>query len=203
MRGAIVERNGKRVRVTARRGVVLACGGFPHDVARRKAMFPHAPTGNEHFSPGPVGNTGSLTCVFGAIQRGVPFYRSAMNEWGEHSAACDIPAELLIMDLFFHRSFEFARAHETILYSELGAPIGHTGRERERKRLPLNDRVLDLGDGPLPVATPEVPRYNQMVQAAFRRAGWNPTEFFGLRLKVAYPAMPAALVVRYRLPQAP
>ena len=25
---------------------------------RRKAMFPHAPTGTEHFSPGPTGNTG-------------------------------------------------------------------------------------------------------------------------------------------------
>ena len=29
-------------------------GGFPHDVARRKAMFPHAPTGAEHWSPGPT-----------------------------------------------------------------------------------------------------------------------------------------------------
>ena len=43
VRGAVVERHGKLVRVNARRGVVLACGGFPHDVARRKAMFPHAP----------------------------------------------------------------------------------------------------------------------------------------------------------------
>jgi succinate dehydrogenase/fumarate reductase flavoprotein subunit len=58
VRGAIVERDGRRIRVTAKRGVVLACGGFPHDIARRKAMFPHAPTGNEHFSPGPPGNTG-------------------------------------------------------------------------------------------------------------------------------------------------
>ncbi|WP_246669479.1 MULTISPECIES: FAD-dependent oxidoreductase [unclassified Bradyrhizobium] len=58
VRGAIIERDSKRVRVTARRGVVLACGGFPHDVERRKAMFPHAPTGAEHFSPGPPGNTG-------------------------------------------------------------------------------------------------------------------------------------------------
>ena len=56
--GAIVERDGRSIRVHARRGVVLACGGFPHDVARRKAMFRHAPTGVEHFSPGPVGNTG-------------------------------------------------------------------------------------------------------------------------------------------------
>src|SRR5262249_7897071 len=58
VRGAIVERDGRRIRVIAKRGVVLACGGFPHDVARRKAMFPHAPTGSEHFSPGPPGNTG-------------------------------------------------------------------------------------------------------------------------------------------------
>ncbi|MDE2379272.1 FAD-dependent oxidoreductase [Bradyrhizobium sp.] len=56
--GAVVAREGRSVRVRARRGVVLACGGFPHDVARRKKMFPHAPTGHEHFSPGPTGNTG-------------------------------------------------------------------------------------------------------------------------------------------------
>ena len=56
--GAIVSREGRDVRIRARQGVVLACGGFPHDVERRKKMFPHAPTGNEHFSPGPTGNTG-------------------------------------------------------------------------------------------------------------------------------------------------
>lgn len=56
--GAIVVREGREVRVRARQGVVLACGGFPHDVERRKKMFPHAPTGHEHYSPGPTGNTG-------------------------------------------------------------------------------------------------------------------------------------------------
>jgi succinate dehydrogenase/fumarate reductase flavoprotein subunit len=61
--GAIVSREGREVRVRARRGVVLACGGFPHDVARRRKMFPHAPTGNEHFSPGPTGNTGDGLCL--------------------------------------------------------------------------------------------------------------------------------------------
>jgi succinate dehydrogenase/fumarate reductase flavoprotein subunit len=58
VRGTIVERDGRLVRVRAKRGVILACGGFPHDVARRKTMFPHAPTGQEHWSPGPQGNTG-------------------------------------------------------------------------------------------------------------------------------------------------
>src|SRR5437016_13961810 len=38
VRGAMVERDGRAVRVIAKRGVILACGGFPHDVERRKAM---------------------------------------------------------------------------------------------------------------------------------------------------------------------
>ena len=57
VRGAIIEKEGKPTHVRAKRAVVLACGGFPHDVARRKELFPHAPTGAEHYSPGPTGNT--------------------------------------------------------------------------------------------------------------------------------------------------
>ena len=56
--GALVEREGRSVFVRARHGVVLACGGFPHDIDRRKQLFPHAPTGTEHYSPSPKGNTG-------------------------------------------------------------------------------------------------------------------------------------------------
>ena len=54
VRGAIVEREGVRTHVTARRGVVLACGGFPQDRARRARLFPH----REHHSPAPESNTG-------------------------------------------------------------------------------------------------------------------------------------------------
>lgn len=56
--GAVVDREGKPVTVRAARGVVLACGGFPHDIERRRALFPHAPTGREHFSPSPAANVG-------------------------------------------------------------------------------------------------------------------------------------------------
>lgn len=56
--GAWVVREGKEVEVRVRRGVVLACGGFPYDVERRKQLFPHAPTGREHFTPSPALNTG-------------------------------------------------------------------------------------------------------------------------------------------------
>jgi succinate dehydrogenase/fumarate reductase flavoprotein subunit len=56
--GVIVESGGRSFEIAARRGVVLACGGFPHDPARMAEMFPHAPTGQEHWSAAPRTNTG-------------------------------------------------------------------------------------------------------------------------------------------------
>ncbi len=42
----------------ARHGVVLACGGFPHDVKRIAQAYPHVWRGHQHLSPTPVSNTG-------------------------------------------------------------------------------------------------------------------------------------------------
>ena len=52
--GATLERDGHPVRVRARKGVVLACGGFPQDAERTQRLFRH----QAHFSPAPPGNTG-------------------------------------------------------------------------------------------------------------------------------------------------
>lgn len=56
--GAVVEVGGKQVRVTARKGVVLAAGGFPQNEARRKAHYDHLRNGGSHASLAPFGNTG-------------------------------------------------------------------------------------------------------------------------------------------------
>ncbi|HEX5612169.1 MAG TPA: FAD-dependent oxidoreductase [Burkholderiales bacterium] len=65
--GAIVDHDGQATNVWARAGVVLACGGFPHDVKRRKDFFPHAPSGREHWSPSPPGNTGDGLALAEAV----------------------------------------------------------------------------------------------------------------------------------------
>ena len=44
--------------IRAKHGVVLACGGFPHDVKRIAGAYPHLRDGGEHVSPTPVSNTG-------------------------------------------------------------------------------------------------------------------------------------------------
>lgn len=48
--GAIIHSPHGDVEVRATRGVVLACGGFPHDIARKQQLLPHAPSGREHWS---------------------------------------------------------------------------------------------------------------------------------------------------------
>ncbi|MFZ3117670.1 MAG: FAD-dependent oxidoreductase, partial [Variovorax sp.] len=45
-------------RMLARHGVVLATGGFPHDVKRIAQAYPHVKRGHQHLSPTPAGNTG-------------------------------------------------------------------------------------------------------------------------------------------------
>ena len=56
--GVVADTPGGRRSYRARRGVVLAAGGFPHDTGRKARMFAHAPTGREHWSAAPRANTG-------------------------------------------------------------------------------------------------------------------------------------------------
>jgi succinate dehydrogenase/fumarate reductase flavoprotein subunit len=56
--GATIEIDGVPHQVRAARGVVLACGGYPHDLARRAQTFAYTPSGREHWSAAPLTNTG-------------------------------------------------------------------------------------------------------------------------------------------------
>jgi succinate dehydrogenase/fumarate reductase flavoprotein subunit len=56
--GARVRTGDTERSITARRGVVLACGGYPHDVQRITQSYPHLRRGGAHLSPVPSGNTG-------------------------------------------------------------------------------------------------------------------------------------------------
>jgi len=56
--GAVVNRNGRSVRVLARRGVVLASGGFAQNVERRAGVYAHPALADEHISLTAPGNVG-------------------------------------------------------------------------------------------------------------------------------------------------
>lgn len=56
--GVTVTRNGRTETVRVRKGVVLAAGGFPWDIERRRSVYLHSPGENEHLTMAPVTNTG-------------------------------------------------------------------------------------------------------------------------------------------------
>ncbi len=56
--GAIVQTPQGVREIIARRGVVLACGGFPQDIARRSQVYNHNAGESEHWSAASPGNTG-------------------------------------------------------------------------------------------------------------------------------------------------
>jgi succinate dehydrogenase/fumarate reductase flavoprotein subunit len=56
--GAIVDKQGKEIRIDARRGVVLAAGGFPQDADRTRIHFKHLQPSTVHASLTPEANTG-------------------------------------------------------------------------------------------------------------------------------------------------
>lgn len=78
--GALVERKGKLTRVLARRGVVLATGGFPGSEPLRRQHYPHVRAGKNHHSLAPADNTGDGLRMGGAMGGG---FKAAP----EHAAA--------------------------------------------------------------------------------------------------------------------
>jgi succinate dehydrogenase/fumarate reductase flavoprotein subunit len=56
--GAVLDGPDGEITVRARRGVLLAAGGFPNDIKRRAELFPRTPTGREHWTLAPTEATG-------------------------------------------------------------------------------------------------------------------------------------------------
>lgn len=58
VRGAVISTTHGERTIRASRGVVLAAGGYPNDVDRRRLTFPRTPTGKEHLALPPTGCSG-------------------------------------------------------------------------------------------------------------------------------------------------
>jgi succinate dehydrogenase/fumarate reductase flavoprotein subunit len=56
--GAVVEKEGRRLTVTTRLGVVLACGGFPGNDELTRRLYAHRRAGKNHATLPPRGNAG-------------------------------------------------------------------------------------------------------------------------------------------------
>ena len=145
------------------------------------------------LEPGRAGNAGVLSCVGGALHRNLPHVRAGADDRYNASTVSNTPAETLIFDLYIHEGFKEAFPPSPILLSLVGSGLT-TPELNERYSLPLHEPLIELGHAQVTPATPEVPRYGEMLKVIFERTGWSPQQFRGYRIKMAYPPVPTALV---------
>jgi len=79
--GALVDGPDGPRRILARKGVVLAGGGFSHDLQRIARAYPHVRGGGEHFSPVPASNTGDGARLAEQVGGRVDIRYSAAAAW--------------------------------------------------------------------------------------------------------------------------
>jgi hypothetical protein len=162
------------------------------------------PDGRELVLPaGPAGVVPSFDCALGYIWRGLPAYRDANNMYGSTATPISLPCESLLFDLIVHRDVPLAGRPESLVY---GFP--HGGAEAPTLQtasniMNLKQELVELPSRPVTVATAALPAYTKMAARVYERMGWNPDEFIGLRLQLAYPPMSTRVVIRWPLPEAP
>lgn len=156
------------------------------------------------ITEGPVGNTAAITCLTGVMSRArFSRYRSEHDAFGGHAAGMSTPVECLLHDVYLHRDFAATVSPELAVYSQLHNEPTYPAGGYERGRLQMNESIIDLGDAPVDVVTPEFPRYRELCDLAFSRLGWTVRDFHGYRHRLRYPPLSCVDAFRYTLPERP
>jgi len=153
---------------------------------------------------GPVGQRGSVTFVFGSMERAsLPRYSNGAVddiEYGEMGALVTMPTEYVHIDILIHRDLLPGFAPELFVY---GRPFGGASLDpatRDNYRLPIDEPIVRIDPARVSFATDMLPDQHKVVNAVFERTAWNPKEFQGFRAIVSYPPMPSTVMIRYALP---
>lgn len=167
-----------------------------------KLRTTRAPGGNSRFelTPGPVGNTAATTVTVGwKWPSGLSMHASSPGEQGEHGVHLSTPVEMAILDLLVHRSLTFAMDPVAGVYSELPSGPRYPTEGQDSGKLPMIDDVVDLGEGPPDMTTPEMASYAQLVEFAVKRMGYSINDFRGYRYRLRYPPIPTLAVLKHKL----
>lgn len=158
----------------------------------------------EHsLQPTTVGNLGAFDCYFGDILRGESRYRDEINVQGEFASSVTLPLENLVFDLFVHRELEMPEPPTVVVYGRPAGGPDDPSAHRESFRIPIPERCVEMVGRPPVVVTPLMPRYPELVAMVTARLGSNLADFRGFRATLKFPPMPATVVLRWPLPEAP
>jgi len=148
---------------------------------------------------GPVGKQAEFDVTVGNIVRGLPAVRTPTDLYGSVSASVTLPVETLLFDLVLHRDLRRTIRPEVFVFGFPHGGADGPAAQKIENLLWKGEKFVEL-DGPPPeVATPLVPRAEELAQYVFSRMGWKAEEFFCLRLMMAHPPMSSRVVLRWEL----
>lgn len=115
---------------------------------------------------------------------------------GEVSTIMNFPARRFIMDVYLHR--DIARRCIPSMEVHLASPwAGSALLARWSTRLPGGPRLELLGPGIGNAGSDAYPRHAEVAREMFASVGWEPDEFVGYRVDVAYPVWRGAYCMMF------
>lgn len=155
------------------------------------------------LAPGPVGNAGLSTCVFGTrMPQLFPRY-SAEPDTAGFLVLLTTPVERVVFDMYLHRDLGVRTAPAAQLLDRLNYPHANVESEFARQSLPLSETPQLLPAGLAGVTCPQIPWYPRMVRSVMERLGKSIDDFIGSRFELAYPPISTTLSRRFDLFPAP
>ncbi len=154
----------------------------------------------DELLPGPMGQTGESTVVTGEVARELaPMFKTQPDEDAMFGTGVRTPCETLVYDHLVHRDLFPEAMRELRVYSELISPVSRD----ERDLLQVSEQIESLGSGLQRLRTAEIPRYMDLLQFALQQVGWRAEDLELYRVRMRYPPMPIAVMLRHELPEAP
>lgn len=156
--------------------------------------------------PSTVGKAGATSAVVASCIKGWGFRYSTPEVPTVAStliARIEAPFELFVTYVLVAEG-AYGDALPTLRANVVGRSLSsgkHELNEALAKHILWHEDVMYLGRGPSVLATPDVPRYPEMVEHVVRRLGWNPACFHVFRCRVEYPPVLSTVVVQFELPE--
>ncbi len=158
------------------------------------------PEGREFVLPGgPVGKRSAFDCYLGYVARGFPSYAKPGNEHASAASPITLPVETLILDVLLHKDIVIPKVPEVLLYGFPHGGMDNPAAQGIHNQLPCTERVVELAGQPPAVASSLASQYAKVVDSAYARLGWKPSDFRGYRLEYRFPPMSSRVVVRWDL----
>lgn len=138
-----------------------------------------------------IGNCAATTYFIGNVIRGIP-----TNNDHSYIRRLHRPTELFLQDFLIHRSLWDGPPPQVSVcavdLSNSNRPINWNG-----VKLPVQEKVVELGMGTDVLLTTEIPRYRDMIEHAFNCLGWPAKEFRVFRCKIEYPVMHSVIRLQF------